>query len=80
MFRSVLKTKIAVIIHEAPLTSGFAAELSSRITERCFSKLKCPVERICGWDSPFPLIHESIYLPNFNRCYSKIKELVHLHC
>ena len=49
-----MKTGRLLVSHEAPLTSGFAAEIASTIQKQCFLNLEAPVERVCGWDTPFP--------------------------
>ncbi|PVU97164.1 hypothetical protein BB561_000717 [Smittium simulii] len=69
---SVNKTGRLVISHEAPITSGFGAEIASEISNRCFTKLESPINRICGFDTPFPLIFERFYLPDLARCYEGI--------
>src|SRR5690606_16377808 len=51
---SVNKTGRFVVVHEAPLTSGFGAEIVSRLTERCFYALEAPPIRVTGFDTPFP--------------------------
>ncbi len=43
-------------------TSGFAAEISSTVQENCFLSLEAPVERVCGYDTPFPLAYEHVSL------------------
>ena len=45
---SVEKTGKLVISHEAPITSGFGAEVSSTIQEQCFFSLEAPIQRVCG--------------------------------
>lgn len=55
---SVKKTGRLVISHEAPKTMGFAAEVAATIQERCFLHLEAPIGRVCGLDTPFPLIFE----------------------
>jgi pyruvate dehydrogenase E1 component beta subunit len=50
----VRSTGRAVIVHEAPLTLGLGAEISARITEECFDRLLAPVERVTGYDTPYP--------------------------
>lgn len=60
---SVRKTGRLLITHEAPMTGGFAAEISSRIQEMCFYSLEAPIARVCGYDTPFPLAFEKVYLP-----------------
>jgi 2-oxoisovalerate dehydrogenase E1 component beta subunit len=62
--QSVKKTGRAIVSHEAPLTGGLGAELSSRIQEKCFLHLEAPVQRVCGLDTPFPLVFENEYLPS----------------
>lgn len=74
--QSVKKTGRAIIVHEAPLTSGFGAELSARIQETCFLHLEAPVQRVTGWDTPFPYIHEPFYLPDKWRVFDSIKKLI----
>ena len=57
------KTGRCVIVHEATLTSGFGAELAAQVTERCFYALEAPVQRIAGWDTPYPHAEEWDYFP-----------------
>ena len=64
---SVKKTGRCVIVHEAPKTSGFGAELALSIQERAFWWLEAPIERVTGWDTPFPHTTEWDYLPNPER-------------
>ena len=51
---SVKKTGRCVIVHEAPKTSGYGAELSALVQERCFHHLEAPILRVTGWDTPYP--------------------------
>ena len=51
---SVEKTGCCVIVHEATLTCGFEAELAALVQEHCFYHLEAPVERVAGWDTPYP--------------------------
>lgn len=65
---SVGKTRRAVVVHEAPRTSGLGAEIAQIITERCFGSLKAPVERVTGFDVPYPSGDlEDEYIPNIDR-------------
>jgi 2-oxoisovalerate dehydrogenase E1 component beta subunit len=57
---SVLKTGRVVITHEAPVTGGFAGEIATTIQEECFLSLEAPIRRVCGYDTPFPLIFEKV--------------------
>lgn len=57
----------AIIVHEAPKTCGFGAEISALIQERCFLNLEAPVMRVTGYDVPFPYTLEHAYLPTPKR-------------
>ena len=61
--RSVAKTGRCVILHEATRTSGFGAELSAQVQERCFHHLEAPILRVTGWDTPYPHAQEWDYFP-----------------
>jgi len=57
--QSVTKTGRAIIVHEAPTTGGFGAEVSARITEgESFFYLEAPVRRLAGMDVPIPYNRE----------------------
>ena len=60
---SVKKTGRVVVVHEAPKTCGYGAELVSLVTERAFLHLEAPPTRVTGWDTPFPHTLEHDYLP-----------------
>ena len=60
---SVKKTGKCLIVHEATRTSGFGAELSALVQERCFYHLEAPVERVTGFDTPYPHSLEWAYFP-----------------
>ena len=60
---SVQKTGRCVILHEASSFGGFGAELSALVQERCFFQLKSPIERVAGWDTPYPHAFEWDYFP-----------------
>jgi pyruvate dehydrogenase E1 component beta subunit len=65
---SVEKTGRAVVIHEAPRTGGFGAEVAAVIQERALFALSAPVQRVTGWDTVFPLKRaEHHYLPPAER-------------
>lgn len=67
------KTGRCVISHEAPVTGGFAGEIAATIQKHCFYHLEAPIERVCGYDTPFPLAFEKIYLPDALKNYEAIK-------
>ena len=61
--KSVQKTGKCLIIHEATRTCGFGAELSALVQERCFYHLEAPIERVTGFDTPYPHSLEWAYFP-----------------
>ena len=61
---SVQKTGKLVVSHEAPVTCGFGAEVTAAVQHDCFWSLQAPIMRVCGYDTPFPLIHEPYYMPD----------------
>uniref|UniRef100_A0A061R5B9 3-methyl-2-oxobutanoate dehydrogenase (2-methylpropanoyl-transferring) n=1 Tax=Tetraselmis sp. GSL018 TaxID=582737 RepID=A0A061R5B9_9CHLO len=71
---SVSKTGRLVVSHEAPVTSGFGAEVVARVTRRCFFRLEAPPLRVCGQDTPFPLVCEPLYLPTVKKLIGAIRE------
>ncbi|XP_069130568.1 2-oxoisovalerate dehydrogenase subunit beta, mitochondrial-like [Argopecten irradians] len=76
IINSVCKTGKLLIAHEAPLTMGFAAEIAATVQNECFLNLEAPIQRICGYDTPFPHVFEAFYLPDKWRCLEAIKTLV----
>ena len=60
---SVEKTGKCLIVHEATRTGGFGAELSALVQERCFYSLEAPIERVTGFDTPYPHSLEWAYFP-----------------
>jgi 2-oxoisovalerate dehydrogenase E1 component beta subunit len=73
---SVSKTGRAVVVHEAPRTCGFGAELVALVQERCFLHLEAPVTRVTGFDTPFPYSLEAEYLPRAPRIVKAVREVV----
>ena len=65
--KSVEKTGRCVIVHEATRTSGYGAELSALVQENCFYHLEAPIERVAGWDTPYPHAFEWQYFPGPGR-------------
>lgn len=60
LIASVNKTGRCIITHEAPVTAGMGAEISAKLQENCFLRLEAPIQRVCGYDTPFPLSHEHV--------------------
>jgi 2-oxoisovalerate dehydrogenase E1 component beta subunit len=74
VLESVEKTGRAVIVHEAPRTCGFGAELAATISEKSLLSLQSPVLRVTGFDTPFPYTLESEYLPNERRIRKALRD------
>ena len=74
---SVAKTGRCVIVHEAPLTGGFGAEIAARIAERGLTSLLAPIERVTGWDTVMPLPRlEQHYLPGEARILAAARRIM----
>ncbi|PTA50309.1 alpha-ketoacid dehydrogenase subunit beta [Shewanella morhuae] len=73
---SVKKTGRLLVNHEAPLTGGFAGEIAATIQQECFLYLESPISRVCGLDTPYPLIHEKEYMPDALKTFEAIKASV----
>jgi pyruvate dehydrogenase E1 component beta subunit len=73
---SVKKTGRLVVVHEAPRTCGFGAELVSLVCERAFFHLESPPIRVTGFDTPFPYSLEMEYLPLSHRILPAVLETV----
>ena len=72
---SVEKTGRCVVVHEAAMTCGLGAEISSRVQERCFLHLEAPVQRVTGFDTLMPYYKlENEYLVNAKRVGMAIRE------
>ncbi len=74
--KSVRKTGRCMVLHEAPRTSGFGAELTAQIQEDCFYSLEAPIVRVTGWDTPYPHAHEWSYFPGKARVMQSMKTLM----
>jgi len=73
---SVRKTGRVVVVHEAPRTCGFGAEITALLQEACFLHLEAPIARVTGFDTPFPFTLEMEYLPRAPRILRALRETV----
>jgi 2-oxoisovalerate dehydrogenase E1 component beta subunit len=73
---SVKKTGRVIVVHEAPKTCGFGAELVALVNEKAFLHLEAPPRRVTGFDTPFPYTLENEYLPLHHRILPAIIETV----
>lgn len=77
LFNSVKKTGRAVIVHEAPKTAGFAAEISATLAEEAMLYLKAPILRVTGYDVVMPLPKlEDHYIPTGERIRKAVEEVL----
>jgi 2-oxoisovalerate dehydrogenase E1 component beta subunit len=77
VLESVAKTGRCVVVHEAPLTGGFGAEIAARIAERGLISLLAPIERVAGWDTVMPLPRlEQNYLPGEARILAAARRIL----
>jgi pyruvate dehydrogenase E1 component beta subunit len=77
VLESVRKTGRAAVVHEAPKTGGFAAELVATINEDALMHLEAPIARVTGFDVPIPMLGmEDYYLPNPPRIEEGIKDVL----
>jgi 2-oxoisovalerate dehydrogenase E1 component beta subunit len=73
---AVRGTGRAVVVHEAPLTAGFGAEIVARIVEEAFDYLEAPVVRVTGYDTPYPpATLESHWLPSVDRILAALERV-----
>ena len=74
---SIEKTGRCVIVHEAPLSSGFGAEVAARIADEGLMNLLAPVERVTGWDTIMPLSRlEAHYMPSTARILASVRRVM----
>lgn len=74
---AVRATGRVVVVHEAPRTLGMGAEIAARVMEEAFDHLEAPVERVTGWDAPYPPASlEQTYLPSIDRICGAVRRTV----
>ncbi|WP_440763938.1 pyruvate dehydrogenase (acetyl-transferring) E1 component subunit alpha [Natronorubrum sp. DTA7] len=76
VLESVRKTGRCVVVHEAPRTGGFGAEIAARISDEAVWHLEAPIERVAGYDVPVPLFgREEAYRPDEARIRAAIERV-----
>ena len=74
---SVVKTGRCVVVHEAPVSAGFGAEVVATLVEEAFYDLDAPIARVGAWDTPFPPGSlEGWYLPSVERVVKAVRKTV----
>ncbi len=78
ILKSIQKTNKVLIVHEDKVFGGFGGELSAIITEKAFHLLDAPIRRVGSTFTPvgFNRILERAILPNTERIYTAVKELI----
>jgi len=75
--RCAEETGRIVVVHEAPRHVGFGAEIAARVMELAFDSLAAPVQRVTGWDTPYPPASlEDGYLPSVDRIVAAAERAV----
>ena len=74
---SVARTGRLVVVHEAPVTGGFGAEIAARVACRGLMNLLAPIERVAGYDTmmPYPRT-EAFYMPDVARVIAAVRRTV----
>jgi pyruvate dehydrogenase E1 component beta subunit len=73
----VARTGRCVVVHEAPLSAGFGAEVVATLMEQIFYDLDAPVARVAAYDIPFPAASlEDYYLPSLERVLAAARKTV----
>jgi len=77
VYASVRETGHAVVVHEAARTLGLGAEIATRVTHECFYSLEVPVQRVTGYDVPYPPSRiEDEYLPGLDRILDTVEAML----
>ncbi|MFB6242242.1 MAG: alpha-ketoacid dehydrogenase subunit beta [Candidatus Nanosalina sp.] len=77
IIESVEKTGRAMVLHEAPKSAGFGAEIATRIQENSILSMEAPVERVTAPDVPYPLYTlEDYYMPNKERAVKGLERVL----
>ena len=65
---AVARTGRCVVVHEAPLSGGFGAEIAATLASEAFYDLDAPIARVAAYDVPYPAAPlEAWYLPSVER-------------
>lgn len=77
--QSVQKTSRAIIVHEAPITGGFGAEVAALIAQEAIDYLDAPIVRVAAPFCPVPAnrnLERNLYLPNASKIVAAVREIV----
>jgi pyruvate dehydrogenase E1 component beta subunit len=74
---AVARAGRAIVLHEAPLTAGFGAELVATIQEEAFWSLEAPIGRVAAYDTPYPPgAVEELYVPSVERVLAAVRDVL----
>jgi pyruvate dehydrogenase E1 component beta subunit len=74
---AVAKTGRCVVVHEAPLSAGFGAEVVATLVQEAFYDLDAPIERVASYDVPYPpATLEQWYLPSVERVVRSVRRVI----
>jgi pyruvate dehydrogenase E1 component beta subunit len=77
LVNAVVKTGRCVVVHEAPVSAGFGAEVAATLAEEAFYDLDAPIARVGAWDTPYPPGSlEGWYLPTVERVMKAVRKTV----
>jgi pyruvate dehydrogenase E1 component beta subunit len=77
LVEAIARTGRGVVVHEAPLTAGFGAEIAATVQEHAFWALEAPIGRVTAPDVPYPIGPiEETYLPSPERVLAETKRVM----
>lgn len=76
VLNSVAKTGRLLMISEAPRTASMASEITATVSEELFDQLLAPPLRVSGFDTPYPLAQDKLYMPTVTRILNAAKRLL----
>jgi pyruvate dehydrogenase E1 component beta subunit len=77
LIAAVVESGKAVVVHEAPVTGGFGAEIVATIQQEAFGSLDAPIRRVAARDTPYPPGSlEDYFLPSVRRIVAATRATV----
>ncbi len=73
---SAAKTGRLLVVSEAPRTASLASEVVATVSEELFDQLLAPPLRVCGFDTPYPLAQDKLYMPTVTRILNAAKRIL----
>jgi 2-oxoisovalerate dehydrogenase E1 component beta subunit len=71
---SVARTGRLIVVHEAPITCGYGAEIAARVAGSVLTSLLAPIERVAGYDTMMPYFRtEAFYMPNVEQIIAAVR-------